>query len=194
MYLRNTMKYTKDLSILYLENGEDDMEYLSSVLETLFLTMGISISLHKPVEFRNFFDTLKKCSTIICAQNKMKDELHSSQEINHNLEGLLDIVNQVAIISKTNLQRNITIVNNFFCQTSGYSKKERLNQNHNILRHQDVKIGKVWKGKLKDKNILEQYQESKRSDFSAREITKNLQIEIENSNKINLKKKKRYEY
>jgi len=316
MDLKNTMKYTKDLSILYVEDDEDAIEHLSSVLETLFLTvhkaydgnhglesynnyysmynkyydlvltdiemprkngielseiildinpnqniivisaynekerlqqlltMGITNFLHKPVESRNFFDTFKKCSKLICEQNKMKEELHSSQEVNHNLEVLLDIVNQVAIISKTNLQGTITFVNDLFCQITGYDKEELLGKNHNILRHQDmpntifkhiwedIKIGKVWKGKLKnktkegnsfsinanifpivdsnkkiveyvsiqfitteetqdyefDKNVLEQYQESKRSDFSSREIIKNLQVELENYKKMDFNK------
>jgi len=316
MDLKNTMKYTKDLSILYVEDDEDAIEHLSSVLETLFLTvdkaydgnhglesynnyystynkyydlvltdiemprkngielseiildinpnqniivisaynekerlqqlltMGITNFLHKPVESRNFFDTFKKCSKLICQQNKLKEELHSSQEVNHNLEVLLDIVNQVSIISKTNLQGTITFVNDLFCQTTGYTQEELLGQKHNILRHpdmpntifkhiwQDIKIGKVWKGKLKNKtkegesftinanifpivdsnkkiveyvsiqfitteetetyefseNVLKQYQESKRSDFSSREIIKNLQIELENYKKMDFNK------
>jgi len=236
MDLKSTMKYTKDLSILYVEDDKDAIEHLSSVLETLFLTvdmafdgnhglesynnyystynkyydlvltdiemprkngielseiilninpnqniivisaynekeklqqlltMGITNFLHKPVESRNFFDTFKKCSKIICEQIKIKEELNSSQEVNHNLEVLLDIVNQVAIISKTDLEGNITFVNNLFCKISGYSEQELLGKNHNILKHQDtpditfqhiwedIKTGKIWKGHLKNKS------------------------------------------
>jgi len=306
MDLKSTMKYTKDLTILYVEDDEDAIEHLSSVLETLFLTvdkaydgnhglesynnyysiynkyydlvltdiemprkngielseiildinpnqniivisaynekerlqqlltMGITNFLHKPVESRNFFDTFKKCSKIICEQNKIKEELNSSQEVNHNLEVLLDIVNQVAIISKTNLEGKITFVNDLFCKISGYTKPELLGKTHNILRHKDVpditfkhiwediKTGKIWKGKLKnkskkdetiyvnanifpildsnkkiieyisiqfiaseeiednhfDKKALEQYQESKRTDYNSRRIIEDLQKEL----------------
>jgi len=316
MDLKSTMKYTKDLSILYVEDDADAIEHLSSVLETLFLTvdkaydgnhglesynnyystynkyydlvltdiemprkngielseiildinpnqniivisaynekerlqqlltMGITNFLHKPVESRNFFDTFKKCSKIICEQNKMKDELNSSQEINHNLEVLLDIVNQVAIISKTNLEGNITFVNDLFCKVSGYEEQELIGQNHNILRHnempditfkhiwEDIKTGKIWKGKIKnktktektfyvnanifpiidlnkkiieyisiqfiaseevqdanfDKKALEQYQESKRTDYSSRRIIEDLQQELTAYKKIELLK------
>ena len=315
MDLKNTMKYTKNLSILYVEDDEDAIEHLSSILETLFLsvdlaidgkhgleqysqyyrryhkyhdlvltdiempnkngiqlseiimdinpnqhiivisayndkerlqqllTLGITNFLHKPVESRNFFDTFKKCSKIICEQILIKEELNSSAEVNHNLEVLLDIVNQVAIISKSDLQGVITYVNDLFCITSGYTEKELIGQNHNILKHkdmpdtifkhiwQDIKIGKVWRGKLKNqskdnsvyyvnanifpildqeekiieyisiqfittheevknrefkKKVLEQYQESKRTDFTSRRMIDNLEKELEKYKKIDL--------
>ena len=315
MDLKSTLKYTKNLSILYVEDDEDAIEHLSSILETLFLTvdkafdgkhgletyseyytknhkyydlvltdiempnkngiqlseiimdinpnqhiivisayndkerlqqlltLGITNFLHKPVESRNFFDTFKKCSKIICEQMDIKEELISSQENNHNLEVLFDIINQVAIISKSDLQGNITFVNDLFCLTSGYKEEELLGESHNILKHkdmpdtvfkniwQDIKTGKVWRGKLKNqskdnedfyvnanifpimdsknkiieyisiqfitteeevknrefkKKVIEQYQESKRTDFTSRKMIDDLQKELKRYKKIDL--------
>jgi PAS domain S-box-containing protein len=42
------------------------------------------------------------------------------------------------IISKTDKEGIITFVNDEFCKISGYSKKELVGQNHNIVRHPDV--------------------------------------------------------
>jgi PAS domain S-box-containing protein len=42
------------------------------------------------------------------------------------------------IISKTDKKGIITFVNDEFCKISGYSKKELVGQNHNIVRHPDV--------------------------------------------------------
>ena len=42
------------------------------------------------------------------------------------------------IISKTDVAGIITFVNDEFCKISGYSKKELIGANHNIVRHPDV--------------------------------------------------------
>ncbi|MCF6309421.1 MAG: PAS domain S-box protein [Sulfurimonas sp.] len=46
------------------------------------------------------------------------------------------------IISKTDIDGIITFVNDEFCSISGYSKDELIGQNHNIVRHPDVKESK----------------------------------------------------
>ena len=42
------------------------------------------------------------------------------------------------IISKTDIERIITFVNDEFCKISGYSRDELIGKNHNIVRHPDV--------------------------------------------------------
>ena len=42
------------------------------------------------------------------------------------------------IVSKTNEKGVITFVNDEFCKISGFSKKELIGSNHNIIRHPDV--------------------------------------------------------
>jgi len=90
-----------------------------------------------------------------------KDKIISSKQFEN--ERYLDIINQVAIVSKTNLSGNITFVNEIFCDISGYSKNELIGQNQRIVRHSDMptvlfnslwdtlRSGKVWKGKIKNK-------------------------------------------
>jgi len=46
------------------------------------------------------------------------------------------------IVSKTDIYGIITFVNDEFCKISGYSKKELIGQNHNIVRHPDVEKNK----------------------------------------------------
>jgi len=51
------------------------------------------------------------------------------------------------IVSKTDLDGVITFVNDEFCKISGYSKKELIGANHNIIRHPDVPkktFQKLW--------------------------------------------------
>ena len=83
---------------------------------------------------------------------------HSEEEIRQ----YVDIVDKVAIISKTDLQGNITFANDIFCEVAGYSKDELLGKPHNMLRHPDmpksafqdlwetIKSGNVWSGKVKN--------------------------------------------
>jgi len=127
------------------------------------LTIGVDNFIIKPIDFSIFFETLKKCSKPIVEQKNVKKRLTTVQEINYNLEAIMDIMNQVALVSKTDLKGNITYVNDIFCKSSKYTKEELIGGNHNILRHRDmpaivyehmwsdIQNGKMWKGKLKNK-------------------------------------------
>lgn len=67
------------------------------------------------------------------------------------------------IVSKTDVNGNITYVNDEFCKISGYSRNELLGKNHRIVKHPDVnpKIYKImwktilnksiWKGVIKNR-------------------------------------------
>ena len=84
-------------------------------------------------------------------------------EQKRNLEEFLNIINQVAIISKTDKKGVITYANENFLQVSAYSLDELLGKTHNIVRHPDVPAsiykelwetilsGEIWKGKLKNR-------------------------------------------
>ncbi|MAD42491.1 MAG: hypothetical protein CL623_08895 [Arcobacter sp.] len=75
----------------------------------------------------------------------------------------LDALNQVAIVSKTDLKGNITYVNKIFCEVAQYKEEELLGKPHNIVRHPDmpkasfkelwdtIQAGKRWQGKVKNK-------------------------------------------
>jgi len=218
---------TQHIVVISAYNDTDKLEKL--------LSLGIDNFLHKPIDFKVFFETFKKCAIPILEQREMLSKLDNIQEINYNLESVMDIINQVAIVSKTDLEGIITYVNDIFCNTSKYSKEELLGKNHNILRHQDmpsivfqhmweeIQAGKIWKGKLKNKakdgssyyvnanifpifntnneikeyiairflttneevknrefkkKVLEQYQESKRRDFTSRRMIDQLQKQL----------------
>ena len=80
-----------------------------------------------------------------------------------NVEQYVDIVNKVALISKTDSKGTIIYANDIFCQVAGYTKEELIGKPHNLLRHpdmskqvftnlwDDIKRGKNWNGKIKNK-------------------------------------------
>ena len=60
----------------------------------------------------------------------------------------MEIINQVAIVSKADLKGNITFVNEQFMKWSGYLEKELLGQNHRILKsekHDDSFFNDLWR-------------------------------------------------
>ncbi|MBN2963229.1 PAS domain S-box protein [Sulfurospirillum sp. T05] len=63
------------------------------------------------------------------------------------LEKYQEAIETSNIVSKTNIEGIITFVNDEFCRICGYSKKELIGANHNIVRHPDVPketFKKLW--------------------------------------------------
>lgn len=87
-------------------------------------------------------------------------KMYETQKLEMN--NYLEIINQEALVSKTDLKGKITFVNDGFCEVSGYTKEELLGKSHNIVRHPDVskaffqemwetiKEGKIWNGTHKN--------------------------------------------
>jgi PAS domain S-box-containing protein len=79
-----------------------------------------------------------------------------------DLEELIEAINDVALVSKTDLDGKITFVNKYFCDTVGFTKKEIIGQTHNLIRDEKldsiqikelwntIKLGKVWEGKMRN--------------------------------------------
>ncbi|WP_457749657.1 FIST N-terminal domain-containing protein [Sulfurimonas sp.] len=79
------------------------------------------------------------------------------------LEEVLEAINSVIIISKTDLRGKITYVNEQFEKISGYTKSELLGQSHNIIRNplvdaqvfknlwETITKGNVWQANLSNR-------------------------------------------
>ena len=73
-------------------------------------------------------------------------------------EQVLESLDKVLVISKTDLQGNITYANDLLCELTGYTREEVMGQPHSVVRHKDVpkevykemwdtiQAGKVWTG------------------------------------------------
>lgn len=138
-----------------------------------FLTsikLGIDGYIIKPVNYVDMNNLLYKIAKKISQEKDIvKYRLNLKQMVsevkmkNQELEQYSKALGKVAIVSKTDLNGNITFVNDFFCEVSGYKKEELIGRNHNIVRHPDVakdifknlwetiKQGKVWEGNFKNK-------------------------------------------
>jgi diguanylate cyclase (GGDEF)-like protein/PAS domain S-box-containing protein len=79
------------------------------------------------------------------------------------LQRYIKIVDENVIISQTDLDGLITYASDAFSKISGYSKKELLGENHNIIRHPDmpdklfeelwdtILAGDTWHGEIKNR-------------------------------------------
>lgn len=93
---------------------------------------------------------------------KTKHKDNFIKDMEEDLEELISAINEVALVSKTDLNGNITFVNKYFCDTVGYTKKEIIGQNHNLIRDDKssdiqikelwhtIRLGKVWEGKMRN--------------------------------------------
>ena len=82
----------------------------------------------------------------------------------NELKYQVDSLNHVALVSITDLQGNITYVNDIFCRDSGYSREELIGQNHRIFKTgqqsdsiyhnlwETISSGKIWNGELMNKS------------------------------------------
>ncbi|BCL71810.1 conserved hypothetical protein with PAS domain [Vibrio nigripulchritudo MADA3029] len=76
---------------------------------------------------------------------------------------IMKAVQNAMVISKTDLEGNITYVNSLFCELTGYEEHELVGQPHNIVRVEQVpkavykdmwdtiKAGKIWTGIVPNK-------------------------------------------
>ena len=88
-------------------------------------------------------------------------QMYENQKI--EMQNYMNIINQEAIVSKTDLKGKITFVNDAFCEVSGYTKEELIGKSHNIIRHHDVskrvfedmwktiQDGNIWEGTFKNR-------------------------------------------
>ena len=92
----------------------------------------------------------------------IKDKDNDLEIKNNKLSKLVESYDKNVIFSKTNIHGVITDVSNAFCDISGYSKKELIGKQHNIVRHPDMpsslfkdiwktlKSNKSWEGDIKN--------------------------------------------
>ncbi len=124
---RDILEINKNTSII-VSSAFNDSEYL---LESI--RIGINHYLLKPINLQDLFSTLEKVAESVLQTKRLKE----SEKL---LAQYKEAVDKNAIVSKADKNGVITYVNEAFCKTSGYSKKELIGNSHNIVRHPDTKL------------------------------------------------------
>ncbi len=134
------------------------------------IKLGIDGYITKPINYVDMNNTLFKTVTKIKAfrdnqiyEEKLEKILAQLQMDNTQLKQLTEVIDKVAIVSKTDLEGIITYVNDFFINISGFTKEELVGNRHNVIRHEQmskglyqelwetIQKGKVWEGTIKNK-------------------------------------------
>ena len=105
--------------------------YTDSDLLLGAMELGINDYLVKPFSIPNLFIRIEHIFEEIHYQH-----LASRQE--KELNQYLELLNKVAIVSKTDPKGKILYINDIFSEISGYSKGELIGKSHNIVRHPDM--------------------------------------------------------
>ena len=120
------------------------------------ISLGVTYYAIKPVVMKDLLLQVE----LICKTKYQELVIENKYKEN---EQYLDIINKVAIVSKTDFKGNITFANNVFSEVSGYTSDELIGQNQRIVRHPDMpkkifdslwntlREGKSWHGKIKNK-------------------------------------------
>lgn len=165
LVLTKKIKGINYLQTLVLLSAYSDSKILLEAIK-----LGIDGYIVKPINNEEINKLLIKLCTNI--KNSYENNINIEQQKwlmdhvrakNTLLKQYTEVIDKIAIVSKTDLEGIITEVNDFFCEISGYTREELIGQNHNIVRHQDIassvysklwetiQKGKVWEGTIKNK-------------------------------------------
>jgi PAS domain S-box-containing protein len=124
-----------DMGYFFFFIKKDDIDTSSiSEMEINFLFVIITLIIISILTFLYIFNRnyVKYLHSIV---KKKTYKIHKQKEY---LKSLLEIYDKNVIFSKTDLNGVIIHVSEAFCKISGYTKKELIGKNHNIIRHPDM--------------------------------------------------------
>ena len=135
-----------------LTTAYSDPEYLLKAIN-----YGVVHYAIKPIDLIELIKNIEEvCET--------KYRLKIIENKNNELLEYLHIIDQVAIVSRIDLNGNYIFVNEIFCHVSGFTKKDLLGKHKDLIKHKDMpsevyeelwnslQDGHKWSGKLKNMN------------------------------------------
>jgi len=148
--IKKIREISKDVSIVVI----------SAYKNTSYLTDSIKYQvqdyLFKPINRKAFKETLVKVKNQVIEKKNQLDRTRL-------LEDYKKVIDNCAIVSKTDTKGIITYVNDEFCKVSGYSRDELIGTNHNIIRDPNepsiifkemwrrIKNRETWQGIIKNR-------------------------------------------
>lgn len=147
--IEEVRKFDKEIHFIFM-SAHTNSDYLLKAIQNNALNY-----FPKPI---NINEVLSRISEI----GELKQQHLLVQSKKQESEEYLNILNQIAIISKTDLKGRITYVNDVFCEIAGYTQDELIGKPHNIVRHPEmpsnafkdmwdtIQEKKIWKGKVKN--------------------------------------------
>lgn len=120
-------------------------QFFGSLLYDLVLVIIISII---AIYFIRYFSKLQ-----VDLENELEDRTKELKNSLSFLESYKDAIDNNLIVSKTDLDGNISYLNDNFCDISGYSSEEIVGKNHNILRDRTLSEAvqkRLWRATIRN--------------------------------------------
>ncbi|MGE0200705.1 MAG: ATP-binding protein [Candidatus Melainabacteria bacterium] len=146
----------KRLKIAHLEEHRH-YEYL---ILFLLLLVVVGVSRYGYVMAKTFLKDNSEREVLYMTIQEQSEQLKNSLKETEEIRQALDVSTIVAV---TDVQGNISYVNDTFCEISGYTREEVLGQNHRILNAgyhpreffenmwHTIARGGIWRGEVKNK-------------------------------------------
>lgn len=149
-YIDEQIRNLKEVDIDLMYHTKSNLPFFCNLIATPIFDERSHIRYYL-ILFRN----ISYKEEIKTLRDVLNEELKLSMEYK-------DAIDEASIVSKTDINGDITHINDAFCNISGYSRFELLGANHNINRHIDmpkesfrdmwktILSKKVWKGIVKN--------------------------------------------
>ncbi|RXJ65632.1 hypothetical protein CRV08_14785 [Halarcobacter ebronensis] len=149
--LEGIREYDKEVPVIFITARSESEQMLRAI------NLHVEGYILKPIDF----DVVNNKLDMVCKDIFYKKMFNKQEQ---EMKTYRDILDQEALVSKTDLKGKITFVNDGFCEVSGYSREELIGSHHNIVRHPSVpkeffeemwktiKDGKVWSGTHKNQS------------------------------------------
>ncbi len=123
--LKEIRTFDKDVPVIFT-TAYSDNDFLFEAIK-----LKVYEYIIKPIDIRKFMMVLNELATTI-----YKDFLLNQQ--NKELQQYKDIIYNYNIVIRTNKNMQISFVNDVYCQTTGFNKKELLGKELIFLKHKDT--------------------------------------------------------
>ena len=144
--LEEIKQIDENISFIIFTKDIENSDLLTSI------KLGVSDFLIEPFTLDEILISIEK----IC---HIKYNQLFKEKIQKDLEDIIELVNEVSIVSKTNLDNEITFVNRSFCETSNFTQEELIGKKHNFISdinrvvfdelESTIRTGNIWEGKMK---------------------------------------------
>ena len=144
--IESIQKLYKDIYTIVISANSDHKSFTDTI------KLGVKGYILKPINMDQFIDSLKSAVQTINAQKQINILLQYKE-----------LVDQTSIVSKSDINGNITFANDKFCEISGYTLDELIGMPHSTVRDPDVPKSvfkelwktiedkKIWNGQIKNK-------------------------------------------
>lgn len=134
-----------------------DNEYLADAIK-----LRVYDYIIKPIDIRHLLSVMNTLANVLYQEFLIEQQ-------NKELERYKDVIDQNNIVIKTDVHRNISYVNQQFCDITGYEKDELIDVSFEKLKHKDTNIALInemfetvfknepWQGKIKSQTKFEDF-------------------------------------